>query len=439
MPPRSESLLAVSHALRWATVVVLTGLFGGLSGLGLAALLHVIQHIAYGYSPLTFFNGESFVNGVTAASPARRVGVLTVCGLVAGLGWWAVARWCKPLVSVARAVDGDDPRMPVVATACHALLEIITVALGSPLGREVAPREMAAMIAARLCSYARLSLEDSKVLVACGAGAGLAAVYNVPLAGVLYVLEGLLASFRWRALVPAIVTSVIAALIARLGLGNLPQYDVPRYAATPLLMIWSAIAGPLFGVAAVLFTRSTSSARAHAPRGAALAGLCLLNFGFIGLLATRFPILLGNGRGPAQVGFDGSIGFRLAATLLGLRVLITWTSLRAGAAGGLLTPGLCNGALLAILLGGIWSTVWPGTPLGAYAVIGATAFLASSMRAPLTALALLFELTHPSQEFLLPMLIAVSGSVLTAECVRDAWPVSASRRAVQTAAAQTTT
>jgi H+/Cl- antiporter ClcA len=145
--------------------------------------------------------------------------------------------------------------------------------------------------------------------------------------------------------------------------------------------------------------------------------LCVLNFLFIGLLATQFPILLGNGKGPAQVGFDGSIPLRLAAILLMLRVLITWTSLRAGAEGGLLTPGLCNGALLAIVLGGAWSVLFPGTPLGAFAVIGAAAFLASSMRVPLTAVALIFEFTQPSQAFLIPVLIAVAGSVAASECV----------------------
>jgi H+/Cl- antiporter ClcA len=438
MPPRSGPL-AVSHALRWATVVALTGLCGGLSGLGLAASLHAIQHLAYGYSPATLFSGESFLNGVSSANAARRVGVLAVCGVVAGLGWWAVFRWCKPLIGISRAVRSADPRMPVVTTSCHALLQIITVALGSPLGREVAPRQIGAMIASQLSSYAKLTHDESKVMVACGAGAGLAAVYNVPLAGSLYVLEGLLLSFGWRALVPAIITSVIAALIARLGLGDQPQYAVPQYASTPSLMIWSAIAGPLFGLAAVQFTRLTSSARARAPHGAALPALCLINFVFIGLLATKLPILLGNGKGPAQVGFDGSINLQLAAILLVLRVLITWTSLRAGAAGGLLTPGLCNGALLAIVLGGVWSMLWPGTPLGAFAVIGAAAFLSSSMRVPLTALALIVEFTRPSQEFLIPMLVAVAGSVFTAEYMRSALGRSAGDPALQAEARQTNT
>ena len=270
MQPQPDST-SFSSGVRWLTVVVLTGIVGGLSGLGLATLLHAIQHVAYGYSLDTIFKGESFLEGVSAASPARRVAVLTACGCIAGLGWWVIYRFCRPLVSIAQAVNGPDPRMPLVATFSHAVLQIITVALGSPLGREVAPREIAAAVTGVLSTRAGLSAEQTRVMVACGAGAGLAAVYNVPLAGAIYVLEGLLVTFGARALVPAIVTSVIAALVARLGLGDLPQYAVPPYATTPSLMIWAVLAGPLIGAVAFAFSKLTSSARADAPRDWRLA------------------------------------------------------------------------------------------------------------------------------------------------------------------------
>jgi H+/Cl- antiporter ClcA len=78
----------------------------------------------------------------------------------------------------------------------------------------------------------------------------------------------------------------------------------------------------------------------------------------------------------------------------------------------LLTPGLANGALLAIVLGGVWSLVWPGASSGGFAVIGATAFLAASMQMPITAVVLVFEFTRVGQDFLIPMLFAVGGSLL---------------------------
>ena len=83
----------------FAIAVVLTGVAAGLSGMLLGLLLHFVQHLAYGYSLDAVVSPESFLEGVTAAPPIRRVAALTLCGVVAGLGWWAVYRFGKPLVS----------------------------------------------------------------------------------------------------------------------------------------------------------------------------------------------------------------------------------------------------------------------------------------------------------------------------------------------------
>ncbi|KVD70691.1 chloride channel protein [Burkholderia sp. ABCPW 14] len=397
--------------VKLAAVTLLTGVGAGLGGMLLALLLHAIQHVAYGYDVAQVVGDERFLQGVTAAPPLRRMLVLIGCGVVAGGGWWALYRFGAPLVSIRRAVRADDPRMPAVSTTAHALLQIVTVALGSPLGREVAPREIGAMWAGWLAHRVGLPAGDARVMVACGAGAGLAAVYNVPLGGALFVLEVLLGTFAWRALVPAVATSAIAALVAWIGLGNAQQYRVAPLAVDASLSVWSAVCGPLFGAAAYGFTRLTAQARARAPKDSRLPVLALVNFAIVGALAMQFPALLGNGKGPAALGFDGQLVIGFAATLLALKVAITWSSLRAGAEGGLLTPGLANGALLAIVLGGLWSVAWPGTPVGAFAIVGAGAFLAASMQMPLTATVLIVEFTRVGHDFLIPMLIAVAGSV----------------------------
>ncbi|MGE8161747.1 chloride channel protein [Paraburkholderia sp. NPDC080076] len=395
-----------------AAVTLLTGIGAGLGGMLLALLLHGIQHLAYGYSVTHVISAESFLQGVSGAAPERRLLVLTICGLVAGFGWWALYRFGRPLVSIRQAVKSDDPRMPVMSTTIHAVLQIVTVALGSPLGREVAPREIGSAFAGWLSRRAGLSVAQSRIMVACGAGAGLAAVYNVPLGGAVFVLEVLLGTFGWPALVPAIVTSSVAALVAQLGLGNEHQYLVPSMTLSPTLVVWSVVCSPIFGVAAWSFTELMNRSRAAAPKNWRLPVLSLLNFAMIGVLAMHFPQLLGNGKGPAGLAFDGGLTISLAAMLLVLKVVITASSLRAGAEGGLLTPGLANGALLAIVLGGLWSLVWPGASLGAFAVVGATAFLAASMQMPITAVVLMFEFTRVSQDFLIPVLFAVGGALL---------------------------
>lgn len=409
----TRSVDSAARLLVLAAATVVTGVGAGLGGMSLALLLRATQHVAYGYSLGWLIGPESFLDGVEAASPLRRVAALEVCGAVAGIGWWAVYRFGRPLVSIRNALAAADPRMPGGVTVAHALLQIITVALGSPLGREVAPREIGALIGGWIAHTAQLGAEETRTMLACGAGAGLAAVYNVPLGGAVLVMEVLLRSFAIPVAIPALATSVIAAMVARIGLGDEAQYTLPHLGISPSLIMWSVLTGPAFGWAGWSYARLANSARKRAPRDRWMIVWCVAVFSGIGLLATRFPALLGNGKGPLQLGLDGDVGVELAIMLLGLKILTTIASLRAGAAGGLLTPGLSIGALLAIALGTGWNQLWPLVPTGAFALVGAAAFLAVSMRMPLTAVVLVFEFTRADQDFLVPVLFAVCGALAT--------------------------
>jgi H+/Cl- antiporter ClcA len=343
--------------------------------------------------------------------------VLSVCGLVAGIGWWVVRKFGHPLVSIRTAVN-QAKRMPTLTTVAHDLLQIITVGLGSPLGREVAPREFGSLLASFISRLARITPEESRIMIACGAGAGLAAVYNVPLCGALFTLEVLLESFSLSSVIPAVATSAIASYIAWIGLGDETPYLLPRLAVTGSLVVWSVVSGPLFGIAARWFTSAAQTARAKAPRDWRLPLWCVIAFPAIGLAAIPFPQILGNGKGIASLGFDGSLTIGLAAALLLLRTGATLGSLRAGAEGGLLTPGVAIGATMAAITGGLWSWIWPGTPLGSFAIVGGAAFLASSMRMPLTAIVLMMEFTRAGHDFLIPMALAVVGSLVASRLRR---------------------
>jgi H+/Cl- antiporter ClcA len=403
----------------FAAVTVAVGIAAGLGGMAVGLLLHFIQHVAYGYGLDSSLPAPTFLQGVTAASPARRVIALTACGVVAGTGWWALRRLGRPLVSIGAAVRPGGPPLPSAETLVDALLQIATVALGSPLGREVAPRQVGATLAAWLARAARLSDAETRLLVACGAGAGLAAVYNVPLGGGVFALEVLLETVSASAVIPALATSVIAAQVAWIGLGNETLYEVHTYVTSGSLVAWSIAAGPVFGVVAYGFARIAEVARARVPRAERLLPWCLVTFLAIGLAATRFPQILGNGRGPAQLGFESQITTELAAALFVLKVLATLGSLRAGAHGGLLTPSLALGALLATVLGALWNLAWPAGPPGSYAIVGAAAFLATSQKMPVTAVVLVFEFTRVDHDMLFPMLFAVSGAAATGRmCAR---------------------
>jgi H+/Cl- antiporter ClcA len=392
-----------------AIVTVITGLTAGVGGMLLGLLLHLVQHLAYGYSLGALHSDESFLQGVMGSSPLRRFVALSVCGIVAGL-WWPLRRFGNPLVPISDAVN-KAKLMPALSTVLHDLLQIVTVGLGSPLGREVAPREIGALSASFLSRRAGLTAEESRIMIACGAGAGLAAVYNVPLGGALFTLEVLLGTLRLSAVIPAIATSAIAAYVAWIGLGDQTLYRLPPLSINRSLITWSIVAGPFFGLAARWFVNAVQSARARAPRDWRLPVWCIVFFPLLGLIAIPFPQILGNGKGLALLGFDSSLTIRVAATLLLLKTFATIGALRAGAHGGVLTPSVAIGASFATLMGGIWNWIWPGSAPGAFAVIGSTAFLASSMRMPLTAIALMMEFTRVDHDFLIPMAFAVAGAI----------------------------
>ena len=313
------------------------------------------------------------------------------------------------LWSVSRTAVKTGERMPALTTTFDVLLQMVTVGLGSPLGREVAPRELGGMIAGWLADRAGLSASDSRIMVACGAG--LAAVYNVPLGGAFFILEVLLGTFRLAAVIPAVATSFIAALVAWIGLGDEVQYSVEPFSVSASLVVWSILTGPIFGFAGYWFVRLPTAARARAPRDARLLAWGPITFLAIGFLAVPFPQLLGDGRGPAQLGFHSALRIGLAATLLVLKVVVVAASLRAGASGGLLTPSIAIGALLATVLGNVWNFGWPTAPTGAFAIVGGAAFLAASMKMPMTAICLMIEFTRVPHDFWVPIGFSVAGAI----------------------------
>lgn len=401
-----------SYYAKYTLAILITGIVAGVVGLFLSLLLHVVQHVAFGYDLKHIFSDDNFLVAVNASSPLRRIIALTVCGLVVGIGWWLLLRYAKKIISIDQAVKEPPHRMPVLTTIINGFLQMITVGLGSPLGRELAPREVSSALMGWLSTKLGLTEADTKVIVACAAGAGLSAVYNIPLAGALFTLEVLLVSFKWNYIAPAIFTATLAAVISWIGSGNTHQYQVAYMTLSYSFVIWSILVGPIIGIAAYYFVQVTSYAKKNAPKDSRLIPMALVNFILVGFLAVPYPELLGNGKEPLQLGFDGSLSIQLVAILLCIRFVITVSSLRAGAKGGLLTPGLMHGALIAILLGSVWNIFLPSAPMGAYAIIGATAFLACSMKMPITAIVLVLELTRANHDSLIPILFAVIGAIV---------------------------
>ncbi len=135
-------------------------------------------------------------------------------------------------------------------------------------------------------------------------------------------------------------------------------------------------------------------------------------FAALGVLSIAYPQLLGNGKNVVQLALVAQLAAGLTAVLLVLKPLSTAGCLGSGAPGGLFTPTLAVGVLLGSLGGRAWALLWPGVPLGTYAVVGGAAVLAASMQAPLAAIVLMLELTHRAEGLLVPIMLAVVGATV---------------------------
>src|SRR5581483_4291223 len=128
-------------------------------------------------------------------------------------------------------------------------------ALGASLGREAAPQLTGAAWASTISDWAKLPDWQRRLLVACGAGAGMAAVYNVPLGGALFALEVLLGTLTLPLVLPALATALTATAVAWIALPHAPTYDVPHYEIHASQVVWALLVGPLAGLAALLWIR----------------------------------------------------------------------------------------------------------------------------------------------------------------------------------------
>ncbi len=339
---------------------------------------------------------------------------------VIGSGVWYLLRRLRPGgVGLLEAVWQRTGELPYVKTVITATTEMVIVGLGAALGREGAPKDAAGALAAKLADLTHLSPSERRLLVACGAGAGLAAVYNVPLGGALFALEVLLGTLSLPLVLPALAASAIATAVGWIGLPDHPVYRVAAVKVSASEAVFAACAGILAGVLGVAYVRMIAWAKLRRPSGVALFPSMIVVFVALGATALVYPSLLGNGLPLAQLTFTGSVGVGALAVLWILRPLFTGACLRSGALGGLLTPTLCYGALVGGLAGAGWEHVWPGAAVGMCAVIGAAAMLSAAMQAPLTAVVLLIELTGRVDSLLVPGLLAVAGASLVARMLDD--------------------
>lgn len=395
----------------WAAIIGTGILVGAGAGL-LTQLLEVVQRFVWGGS------GTDLLAAATHVPWATHILALVGAGALTGVGQIVLRRLSSGNgIDTTAAIWFYAGRLPALRTLGSAVLSVIIVGMGASLGREGAPKQFGAVFANFFADKTRLSDEQRRLLVACGAGAGMAAAYGVPLGGALFSMEVLRGALALRYVLPALVTSVVATAVAWTILPDARTYVIPAYTSSLSVIIWALLAGPLAGLFSVGYVRVVTWAERNKPQNWRRVVIPITGLGLLGLVSTRFPQILGNGRDISQLAFVDQVPISLLLVMVVLKPLATILCVRCGAPGGLFTPSLTAGAMFGGVLGYAWAWLWPGTPVGLCAVLGAGAVLAATTQGPISTVVLLMEMTGRDRSFILPLLLAVSTATLVARSI----------------------
>ena len=312
------STLARSGAARFWLAVLLTGIGTGIAAAALTRLLEMVQHLMWS-GP-----GTNLLDATEHANAWRHVFVLLGAGLVTGAGQIILKRLSSGNgIDTTAAIWFHGGRMPAWRTLGSALLSVVIVGMGVSLGREGAPKQAGAVIANFFSDRARLSDEQRRLLVACGAGAGMGAAYGVPLGGALFSLEVMRGMLALRYVLPALFASVVATAVSWVALPDAPTYLIPAYSSSIACVVWALLVGPIAGVVSVGYVRVVTWADRNKPQGWRRLMAPLLGLGLLGVVSIWFPQLLGNGKDISQLAFTNHVAPALLLVLLVLKPAAT--------------------------------------------------------------------------------------------------------------------
>lgn len=312
-------------------------------------------------------------------------------------------------------------------TWCRVLLVkltsgVLAIGGGLALGREGPSVHMGGAVADGIARGLKLSAQDRLTLTAAGAGAGLAAAFNAPLSGLVFVLEEVQRDFRPAVFGAAFLAAAAADIVSRFVSGQLPVFTVPNYAMPPLTALPAfAVLGVAAGVLGVLFNRGligTMNLFGKVQRWKLAIGASV--GATTGLVAWYFPTVVGGGHSVAENVLSGSMSLVAAPLVFLLRFGLTVSSYGVGAAGGIFAPLLALGALLGSGVGSVAHELMPNIVAepGMFAVVGMAAYFTAIVRAPLTGVLLITEMTG-SYEQMLPLLISSFCAYAIAEYFKD--------------------
>jgi CIC family chloride channel protein len=406
-----------SEQNRLLGLTIAVGAACGLAAVGFHLFIRLVE--------ATFFERVTDATGVTRA--LGLIVVPTLGALVAGvaLDRFAPEARGSGIPQVKWVYGARTGRLAVRDGAAKFILSALQIGTGSSLGREGPTVQICATVASALGRLFALSPSNQRRLIPVGAAAGIAAAFNAPIAAVTFVIEELVGGLDTTVLSGVVVAAALSAAVEHSILGERPVLAVPAsygltHASSLLVFATLGLLAGLLGHAfstALLWVRRGFRELTAVPPWArpALGGLLT---GLIALLALELvgtQGVAGGGYETLARGLRGDLSVQVLAVLCVAKFAATIASYSSGGAGGIFAPVLFVGAMLGGLLGEVDRHVLmhPDTQLGAFALVGMGAFFAAVVRAPMTSILIVFEMTG-SYKLVLPLMVANAAAYVTA-------------------------
>ena len=396
--------LATQQDRRFFLLIPVVGIVGGLLGVGIEKLMDAVQALLWGHAGSMLELAQEAPSWRMLLAPA--IGGALV-GLVIFLGRQSVSgQGMAVLIESVVLRQGVVPPRPVLLSA---LAAVFTVGSGGSLGKEGPMIRLGAAVSSWLGEKAGIGAYRLKILVGCGAAAGLASAYNIPIGAALFAMEVILGNFALEIFGPIVVASVIATLISRGFLGNVPVSPAASYTLqSPWELVFYVGLGVVGALASVAFVFGVRAGRTLFARQKLIPAPLqpVLGLLAVGALGLQVPYVLGGGLESINKALHGDLLLPWLLLLPIAKVMAVGLTAGSGGAGGMFTPSLFVGAMVGGAYGSFVQMIWPTTTTyGAYAAVGMAAIAAGTSHAPISAILILFEFTN-NYELILPVMVA---------------------------------
>lgn len=295
-------------------------------------------------------------------------------------------------------VVAGDGRLPFRVGVIRAISSLVSISTGASIGREGGITQLSATAASKCGQLARWQPYRLRLLVACGAAAGMSAAYNAPITGAIFAAQIVLGNFSMNLFAPLLCSSVVAAMLSRSFFGVRLWYAAPNYEFTSITQLpWFVVLGFLAGVLGAVFLRLLQSSEGvfkkveRLPARMAAGGL------LVGIIALAYPEVWGNGYTVANSIIKAPPAEDVLVGIFLAKLLATVITVGSGAVGGVITPTLFLGAGLGSIVGmelqnaGLAPT---HLPVGIFALVGMGSVFAATTRSPLLAMVMILEISQ---------------------------------------------